>query len=44
VKQLLSAQKTGPESWQVETDRGPMGMLPFTAIGEQQYSTYVIVK
>jgi DUF1680 family protein len=44
ARQLLSAKKTGPESWQVETDNGPMGMLPFTAIGDQQYSTYVIVK
>ena len=44
ARQLLSAKKGGPVSWQVETDRGPMGMLPFTAIGEQQYSTYVIVK
>jgi hypothetical protein len=44
ARQLLSAKKTGPESWQVETDRGPMDMLPFTAIGDQQYSTYVIVK
>jgi DUF1680 family protein len=44
ARQLLSAKKTGPESWQVETDLGPMDMLPFTAIGDQQYSTYVIVK
>jgi DUF1680 family protein len=44
ARQLLSAKKTGPESWQVETDLGPMAMLPFTAIGDQQYSTYVIVK
>jgi DUF1680 family protein len=44
ARQLLSAKKSGPEAWQVETDRGPMSLLPFTAIGDQQYSTYVIVK
>jgi uncharacterized protein len=42
ARQLLSARKTGPESWQVETDRGPMDLLPFTAIGDRQYSTYVV--
>jgi DUF1680 family protein len=44
ARQLLSAKKTGPQAWQVETDRGPMGLLPFTAIGDRQYSTYVIAK
>jgi len=44
ARQLLTAKKTGQESWQVETDRGPMGMLPFTAIGDQHYSTYLVVK
>jgi DUF1680 family protein len=42
--QLLAAKKTGQESWQVETDRGAMSMLPFTAIADQLYSTYLIVK
>jgi DUF1680 family protein len=44
ARQLLTAKKTGQEAWQVETDRGPMGMLPFTAIGDQHYSTYLVVK
>ena len=44
ARQLLAARKTGEESWQVETDRGPMSMLPFTAIADQPYSTYLIVK
>jgi uncharacterized protein len=41
--QLLAAKKTGPQSWQVETAGGAMKMLPFTAIGEEQYSTYLRV-
>jgi DUF1680 family protein len=44
ARQLLTARKTGRESWQVETDRGPMGMLPFIAIEDQHYSTYLVVK
>jgi uncharacterized protein len=44
ARQLLSAKKTGREAWQVETGRGQMDLLPFTAIGDQQYSTYVIAK
>jgi DUF1680 family protein len=44
ARQLLSATKSGPEAWQVETDRGPMGLLPFTAIGDRQYSTYLVAK
>jgi uncharacterized protein len=44
ARQLLAAKKTGQESWQVETDSGAMSMLPFTAIADQPYSTYLIVK
>jgi uncharacterized protein len=43
ARQLLAAKKNGPQSWQVETGQGPMVMLPFTAIEDQQYSTYVAV-
>lgn len=42
ARQLLAASRTGKQSWQVDTAAGPMPMLPFTAIGEQQYSTYVV--
>ena len=42
ARQLLAARRTAKESWQVDTASGPMTMLPFTAIGEQQYSTYVV--
>jgi uncharacterized protein len=41
--QLLAVTKTGLQSWQVETASGPIKMLPFTAIGEEQYSTYLRV-
>jgi DUF1680 family protein len=41
--QLLAAKKTGSQSWQVETASGAMKMLPFTAIGDERYSTYVRV-
>jgi len=43
ARQLLAAKKNGPQSWQVETAQGPMAMLPFTAIEDQQYSTYLEV-
>ena len=42
-KQLLAAKRTGPQSWQIETANGPVAMLPFIAIGDQQYSTYLRV-
>ena len=42
VVALLAARRSGKQSWQVDTAAGPMPMLPFTAIGEQQYSTYVV--
>jgi DUF1680 family protein len=41
-QQLLAAKKAGQQSWKVETAAGPMTMLPFTAIADQQYSTYVM--
>jgi DUF1680 family protein len=40
-QQLLQATNTGPGKWQVETASTPMTMLPFTAIDDQQYSTYL---
>ena len=41
--QLLAAKSLGEQSWQVETAAGPLKMLPFTALGDEQYSTYVRV-
>ena len=43
-KQLLAVKKTGQQKWEVETDAGAMSMLPFTAISQEQYSTYLLVK
>jgi hypothetical protein len=40
---LLAAKKTGPQAWEVATQTGVLKMLPFTAIGEEQYSTYLRV-
>jgi DUF1680 family protein len=41
--QLLAAKKTAAQSWQVETAGGPLKMSPFTAIEEEEYSTYLRV-
>ena len=41
-EQLLAAKKIGQQNWSVDTATGAMRMLPFTAIQDEQYSTYVI--
>ena len=41
--QLLSAKKTGVQSWAVETGSGVLPLLPFTAIENESYSTYLKV-
>src|SRR6202166_2333055 len=41
--QMLAVNKTDAQNWQVETADGPMKMLPFTAIGDESYSTYLRV-
>jgi hypothetical protein len=41
--QLLAAKKTGAQSWQVNTANGTMRMLPFIAISDQPYTTYMRV-
>ena len=43
ARQLLAAKKTGQREWRVETPRGSMSMLPFIAIEDQAYSTYLTV-
>jgi DUF1680 family protein len=40
-RQLLAAQRMGAQKWQVETAGGLVKMLPFTAIADEQYSTYL---
>jgi uncharacterized protein len=42
-RQLLAARSLGSDRWQVDTSKGAMTMLPFTAIDEDQYSTYLKV-
>ncbi|HLV89057.1 MAG TPA: beta-L-arabinofuranosidase domain-containing protein [Candidatus Sulfotelmatobacter sp.] len=39
--QLLGVKKSGPQTWQVQTANGTMKLLPFTAIGDQSYTTYL---
>ena len=40
---LLAAQKTDRRTWQVKTSGGPLKLLPFTDIRDEQYSTYLRV-
>jgi DUF1680 family protein len=42
-RQILAARKIGAQEWQIETGSGPLKMLPFTAIADEQYSTYLKV-
>jgi DUF1680 family protein len=44
ARQLLAARRIGRESWQAETAVGTLKMLPFTAIADQQYSTYLSIR
>ena len=41
--QLLAAKRKAGKSWEVESARGTVEMLPFTEIGDQQYATYLRV-
>jgi hypothetical protein len=40
---LLAAKRMDQRRWQVKTAGAPIKMLPFTDIGEEQYSTYMHV-
>jgi hypothetical protein len=40
---LLAARRMDQRSWQVKTASAPIKILPFTDIGEEQYSTYLRV-
>jgi DUF1680 family protein len=40
---LLAAKRMDQRSWQVRAAGAPVKMLPFTDIGEEQYSTYLRV-
>ncbi len=41
--QLLAAAKSGKENWEVKTVAGRTKMMPFTAISDEPYSTYLNV-
>jgi uncharacterized protein len=41
--QLLSATKAGERTWYVSTTGAPLKMLPFTAIADEAYTTYLAV-
>lgn len=40
---FLAARRVGKRSWEVKTPQASIKFLPFTDIGEEQYSTYVRV-
>jgi len=42
-RQLLAAKQEGSVKWHVDTADGAMTMLPFTAVADEQYSTYLRV-
>jgi hypothetical protein len=39
--QLLAASQTHQQSWAALASDGPMKLLPYVGIGEEQYSTYL---
>jgi hypothetical protein len=39
--ELLGAKKTGPQKWQAKTATGNVDLLPFTAIADESYTTYL---
>jgi len=41
--QLLAVKKMVPEVWHVTLEKGVMKLMPFTAIEDQQYTTYLRV-
>jgi DUF1680 family protein len=41
--ELLTASRSDQQTWQIKTASGPIKMLPFTAIDEEQYSTYLLL-
>ena len=40
---LLAAKRTAQQTWEIQTGSGAVKMVPFTAIAEEQYSTYLSV-
>jgi DUF1680 family protein len=44
ARQLLAAKRIESQKWQVATADGTLDLLPFTAIADQPYSTYLTVQ
>ena len=42
--QLLAAKKTASQRWQADTVAGSFDLLPFIAISDEQYSTYLKIQ
>jgi uncharacterized protein len=42
-RQLLAAMKLAKHSWRVESASAPLTLLPFTAIWDEPYSTYLFL-
>jgi DUF1680 family protein len=42
-RELLAASRSDQQTWQIKTASGPIKMLPFTAIDDEQYSTYLLL-
>ncbi len=42
-EQLLAAKRVSKEQWQVDAASGPVTLLPFTALGDRPYTTYLKV-
>jgi DUF1680 family protein len=40
---LLAAKRTGQQTWEIQSGTGPIKMTVFTAINDEQYSTYLSV-
>ena len=43
-RQLLAATKLAKHRWRVESASAPLTLLPFTAIWDEPYSTYLLVR
>jgi hypothetical protein len=39
----MAAKKIGPQRWQALTVAGPLDFVPFTAITDEAYTTYLNV-
>jgi DUF1680 family protein len=40
-EELLAVKKVGPQKWEAKTVTGTIDLLPFTAIGDEPYTTYI---